>query len=278
MISMFEYLLVLISGFNVIYLAIELGTKAILSWGCTRSWPPILWAVFPICIHTLGAIAYRLTLDPSTRLKKAPIILHKQGSFFTDVPAGRTGQATPPRDTKSQTSTSTNDIPLLPVVSRVPPAPDFPPNQRTGSRFLALIQREFLPCAVHPDTVINNRMPLTDPSTRAKWGIGINCFAGFLSCMHLLYGTVVFASFNFIDIKDAVGNIAMRFLASCVVCRLVILIEIAGMRGARLALVAEREASGEHFATVTGIDANGNPIESSAAVHRRRHGGRAGKW
>lgn len=288
-ISICEYLLVLASGVNVIYLSIELGIKSILSWGCTRSWPAMLWAVFPIVIHTIGACGYRLTLDPSTRHKEPPVILHKQGSFFTEVARGSHTQIPMPNsDAKSQSSatTTTTDIPLLPIASSAgtAPAPAPAPSSSAGSRLLALIKRELLPCASHPTTVMSNRLPLTGPSTRAKIGILLNCLAGFLSCMHLLYGTVVFASLNFIDVLDAVREISMRFLASSVVCRLVILVEIAGMRGARMRMVAEgraqADAVGGGGAMGGKFDGDGNDAvddgQGVAAARRRRGNGRIG--
>jgi hypothetical protein len=244
-VSVIQYLLVLGSGANVLWLASELGVRAILSWGCTRSWPVMLWAGFPLVIHTFSAIGYRLTLDPSTRHIRPPVVLHKQDSFFTPPPPSRTASSLkePQQDNKhgpiaSITSTTTNEIPLLPLQM---PSTDVQVVENTpaSSRLWTVIKREFIPCAAHPDTVINNRLPLEHPNTRVKIGIALNCFAGFLSCMHLLYGTVVFASFNFIYVLDVISNISLRFLVSSIVCRLVILLEVAGMRGARMAAMAQ---------------------------------------
>lgn len=266
-----EYLLVLASGVNIVYLAVELGLKSILSWGCTRSWPPMLWAAFPIVIHVVGALGYRLTLDPSTQHKQAPVMLHKQASFFTHVAGSNHTPAVPGRENKSQSSTTTTDIPLLPMTSTgiITSLTSLPPP--SGSRILALIKRELLPCASHPDTVFNDRLPLSVPSTRAKIGILLNCFAGFLSCMHLLYGTVVFASLNFVDVLDAVREISMRFLASSVICRLVILVEIAGMRGARLRMVAEGKGQVDAVAAAGYAgDSLANPADQQIRTARRR--------
>ncbi|KPI37189.1 uncharacterized protein AB675_1565 [Cyphellophora attinorum] len=245
-VSVIQYLLVLGSGANVLWLAAELGVRSILSWGCTRSWPVMLWAAFPLVIHLFSTVGYRLTLDPTTRHVRPPVVLHKQDSFFTPPPPSRIASSLkdPPQADKSGpftsiTSTITNEIPLLPIQN---PSTDVQVVENTpaSSRLWTVIKREFIPCAAHPDTVINNRLPLEHPNTRVKVGIALNCFAGFLSCMHLLYGTVVFASFNFIYVLDVISNISLRFLVSSIVCRLVILLEIAGMRGARMAAMAQR--------------------------------------
>lgn len=253
-ISLLEYAVVLASATNVLYLSTTLGFRSICSWGCDRSWPPVLWAIFPLVIFMVGAQGYRLTLDPATRHKNAPVLLHKQGSFFTDYPTQRNPSPTvntPPADKTMPTTTAD------PIFSPQSYSPEPTPQGTTnfGSRVWALIKREVLPCAAHPDTVINNRLPLVAPNTRVKVGIMLNCVAGFLSCMHLLYGTVVFASFNFIEIIDVISNIALRYLASSIACRLVIMIEVAGMRGARMRMNAERQQNGNYPNAVDGAAA-----------------------
>jgi hypothetical protein len=46
---------------------------------------------------------------------------------------------------------------------------------------------------------------------------------------HIIYGTVVFASILFICAQDAV-SVVSRYLASALVCRVIVMIEISGMR------------------------------------------------
>ena len=65
-------------------------------------------------------------------------------------------------------------------------------------------------------------------------GVFLHCFAGFLCFIHLLFGTVTLSGLSFIHSLDALGDIAMRFLISSLACRFVVLVEIAGMRGARI--------------------------------------------
>jgi hypothetical protein len=251
-VSAVEYIAVAASGINMIWLSYELGTRAICSWGCTMSWPPLLWALFPFVIYALGVYSYRLTLDASKRsysiADPSSGYLNKQSSFFTSTSTSDTAQVSSntiggqPEPQKTTALPFSNDIHASANQHTTPHNPSF----------LSLIKRELLPCAAHPLTVINTRLPLSEHTTRAKFGIFVNCIAGFLSCMHLLYGTIVFSSFNFIDIPDAIGIVAMRFLASSVACRLVILVEIAGIRGARVKLVAEGIAQTEAIAEAAG--------------------------
>jgi hypothetical protein len=68
LVAVVQWVLVLASVVNTQWLAIELSRKSILSWGCTRAiWPTVLWSCFPLVTNGIGALGYRLTLDPKTR-------------------------------------------------------------------------------------------------------------------------------------------------------------------------------------------------------------------
>ena len=290
-ISAFEYLVVLASGVNVLVLCYQLAVRTVCSWGCTRSWPVLLWAVFTVVIHLFGSLGYRLTLDPATQYLGVPVLLHKTDSFFTVPPPVRKDSNLHASGNKvsgnGTTTTTTRDIPLLPLQGAQLPPRTTPPTMT--QRIWAKLIRELLPCAGHPDTVINNRMPLAHPNTRVKVGIALNCVAGFLSCLHLLYGTVVFASFNFIHVLDALASVACRLLASCIACRLVILIEVAGMRGARMAAMSGGQTHPSNQALAnSGLVVSGDPHGTSGVNfvgpddhlppnHKRRHQRRFGR-
>jgi len=71
----------------------------------------------------------------------------------------------------------------------------------------------------------------------------LNWAAVLLAYAHWISGTLVFSSTLFIGTLDAVAVIA-RYLASALLCRMILLVELAGMRGveeadtARLSSVA----------------------------------------
>jgi hypothetical protein len=277
-ISAFEYLMVFVAGANMLWLAYDLGTRSINNWACTASWPPLLWALFPVVIHMIGVYGYRLTLHRSDQFLSAPpLTLEKQRSFFTSpVRTQSSHNALPPPSSEGKTaSVSGNEIPLLPM-STTPVSPGVTKSTSSDSGLLGFLKREILPCAAHPLTVINNRLPISSPSTRAKLGILLNCVAGFLSCLHLLFGTVVFSSLNFIDMMDAFCSVTLRFLASSTIARLIILVEIAGIRGARLRLLMEGKTHGDAIVVTNhaGPPANGTDQGGAQARHRKRSNGR----
>lgn len=59
-------------------------------------------------------------------------------------------------------------------------------------------------------------------------GIGLNFFTGLLGFCHIVFGTAVFSSLLFIRIDEAIFQV-LRFLLSCMICRLILYFEIAGM-------------------------------------------------
>ena len=73
------------------------------------------------------------------------------------------------------------------------------------------------------------------PETRIA--VYLNWVAVILAYAHWIFGTLVFSSTLFIGTLDAFGVIA-RYLASALVCRMILLVELAGIRG-----VEENETS-----------------------------------
>ncbi|KAL9613066.1 MAG: hypothetical protein Q9167_002365 [Letrouitia subvulpina] len=65
----------------------------------------------------------------------------------------------------------------------------------------------------------------------ARIAVCLNWIAVILAYAHWIFGTLVFSSTLFIGTLDALGVIA-RYLASALICRTILLIELAGIRGA----------------------------------------------
>ena len=226
-VALVEYILVLASIVNTLSLCIQISHHAVLSWGCTRTWPTIVWALVPLFINLIASIGYHLTLD-----RKRARNMHAD-SRHDMLPPERTYSFFTRPDSKTGTTTTVS--PPTPP----PKHPIHPPLITSPSffhRFLFWIKRELSPSASHPPALrANLSATLPHLSPRLIIGILLHCFAGFLSCFHLLYGTVTFSGLLFIDTLDAIGQIAMRLLASALVCRFVGLVEVAGMRGGILA-------------------------------------------
>ena len=60
--SILQYLLAMAAIVNMMQIAIELGRKTILAWGCTFDWGPLVWSLIPIVIHSLAAAMYNVEI------------------------------------------------------------------------------------------------------------------------------------------------------------------------------------------------------------------------
>lgn len=237
-VSTAEYVLVVAAVVNTLDLAVRLSHRAILTWGCTRTWPTIIWAIVPLVIQSIASLGYRLTLDHSGRSQSRYPPSEGSGDSKNDMSL-TTVSRTHSFFSRSETSDIKN-----PSRAAVAPSLDASTVQRSHDappvpfmkRLVYWPSRELTPCACHPPALpsrVTNFLP--HPSTRVTVGVLLFCIGGFLAFFHLLYGTVTFSGLLFIDTLDAIGQIAMRFLASALICRFVTLVEIAGMRGALLA-------------------------------------------
>lgn len=93
---------------------------------------------------------------------------------------------------------------------------------RLGSYFWTLVKMEILP------TVNRERGPiLTVPSTATA--ILLQIIASALAFVHVVLGTMILSSLVFVGFHDTLRIIA-RFIASALVCRGILMFELAGIR------------------------------------------------
>jgi hypothetical protein len=178
-----QYLLALGTIANVMSTSIELGDKAILAWGCTTTFLPLLWTCLASVIHVIAAASYIVArrsvrdklLDEGNQLaghlrSKRQMILHFVAKLWHELRRETTLCAN--KDTKDQDST-------VPVPT---------------------------------------------------WAVLLNIVAGCCSFIHIVFGTIVFSSFQFVSVWDVLNQILWRYALSTVICRLVLIIELAGLR------------------------------------------------
>ena len=216
-VSTMQYALALACVVNTVHMASQLSDHAVISWGCTRTWPMFVWVFVPMVIHGLAALGYRFTLERSTPSISEGVKI--ANTFFTRVLAADNDRKEPQAQhlVLGQPGEESTHIQSL---------------GRSASRS-GRFRREWLPSAAHIDAIWL-RLPCENPSGRVSIGILLSCIAGFLSFFHLLYGTVAFSGLLFVDALDAISQVMLRFLASSMLCRFIVLVEIAGMRGAVL--------------------------------------------
>ena len=85
------------------------------------------------------------------------------------------------------------------------------------------VKTEYLLCANQGEWVLKDEAP-------GYVTVAVNFLATLIGSIHVIFGIVVFASLLFVSLQDAI-LVSVRYLASILVCRLVLKFEIAGARG-----------------------------------------------
>lgn len=90
--------------------------------------------------------------------------------------------------------------------------------------------------------------PLSDRPTEVPLtAIFLNTAAGGLAFVHILGGTAVFSSLQFVSMANALDPILWRLVLSALVCRLILVVELAGLRAlSSTALIASQDQDAHH--------------------------------
>ena len=149
---------------------------------------------------------------------------------------------------------------------------------RPKTRWLERLRHEFTPCVSHEKLVLK-------PKDESYSFVFASWFASLATVVHLLFGTVAFSSLAFIgefcpsnaffcDQKNSqlmlihgLGfsdsfKIISRMIASAVVCRAVLMFELAGMRNAMVSPIKEQPAV-EDIQYVANVSKNAIPLTVS---------------
>ncbi|KAI3390845.1 hypothetical protein diail_8548 [Diaporthe ilicicola] len=101
----------------------------------------------------------------------------------------------------------------------------------TWRRLQSVMCAEFTPCA-------NQEVP-TQVVQRGKDSIParavvLHIIAGCASFVHLAFGTIIFSSLLFISVWDVLNRILWRFVLATFVARLILIVEVAGLRASNI--------------------------------------------
>jgi len=161
----------------------------------------------PIFIHLIGTVPYLMGSKRSGNLYASPWLQSDLGMHIQDAQLGSR------KENSSHLNKSSLPKPAL---------------QSTHARFIWRMKRyiieEMTICACRPPVLLssNIKVPL--------WCVVFNTTASLIGLVHIIFGTIVLSSVYFIRIETAVYCI-VRFIVSAVICRLILIVEFAGMRG-----------------------------------------------
>ena len=198
LVSMIEYVMALVAAGLVLFTSINLSQKSILAWGCTANFLPVLWTSLASIVHIIAAASYLVVKLQSHRLREK----HKSGDLAVQEPLmDRSGRL----QTKHETV-------------------------KKGYNFawaLKLIERETKICAnrkIHKD---ENDLKVP------RAAVLLNIAAGCCGFVHVVLGTIVLSSMQLVSVADVLNQVLWRWIISTVVCRLILIFELAGLRTAK---------------------------------------------
>ncbi|KAF1952895.1 hypothetical protein CC80DRAFT_571289 [Byssothecium circinans] len=67
-ISVFQYVFAMLAIINLIATSVELGRKTVVSWRCSASWLPLMWAITPIACYAPAVLSFELYRRKATAL------------------------------------------------------------------------------------------------------------------------------------------------------------------------------------------------------------------
>lgn len=94
-------------------------------------------------------------------------------------------------------------------------------------RLRSVLKAEFMTCANHEVPVQVTRR---DQGSIPAKAVALNILAGAASFIHLALGTIIFSSLVFISVWDVLNCILWRFVLATCIARLILIIEVAGLR------------------------------------------------
>lgn len=197
-ISLLEYVFAIGASVNMINTSWELGIKSVLDWSCTTYFVPLIWTFIPLFCHVLGAASISIMRAQERRRQKQ------------EVP----GLA---QSTRSSASAKKDCTIAARVAGRMK---SFPATVRQ------LLEAEGTICANRSAEAKLPRMPKEAPSH----AVLLNVAAGVIGLIHIIFGILIFFSLLFVAVSDVMKQVLTRHLASTVVCKLILIFELAGLR------------------------------------------------
>lgn len=198
--ALFEYALAALSVANVGLTCYELGVQSISNVMSDVAPAPLVWAILVVPIHLVGYLGMR------RRVRRAGVYQTRRRAGDADVTEG--ARADRPPKSKNTVGVSESEEAGL----------------RGSARRLLwrLGQQETMPSVAQERMVLEFRH-------EDKLFILLHWFLSTGIICHIIFGTFLLSSYLFMGPKDGLSVVG-RLMASVLVCRIILMYEIAGMR------------------------------------------------
>jgi hypothetical protein len=214
----------------MIYLVFQLSVSSVLSWGCTRTWPLYFWLFLPVIFHLLASAGYSLTLKKSSGRNAGQNDTNDTSEHQITLLASASRQTSDGAE-KSRPQIAEQQDSNAPRPGKTSLRHKL---SRTFEAWKTSIRREFTSCVGQLKTHLPSRTWKSDPR-EVKFGVGLSDLATFFAFFHMIFAIVTFSGLLFVTAIDAIGSIGMRLVVSSLVCRVIVMVEIAGLRGGHMA-------------------------------------------
>ncbi|KAI1413037.1 hypothetical protein F5Y13DRAFT_40747 [Hypoxylon sp. FL1857] len=195
LISAIQYVLAVIAATNVIATMVAVGRNTTLAWACTTQFAPLLWAVLALFVASVAMVG--------TLLIK---------------------RACPPEDRQCNKTRS---------------HPRHCTNIGHIQRLSALILGKLGEIIRSETTICANRNDRAYCHSKEKHpkipkvAVFLHILAGCMSFVLFLFGTAVFSALQLVTFIDAFIRVIARLIASSVICRLILIFELSGLRASK---------------------------------------------
>lgn len=211
--SLVQYTVAIGAIVNGMMTSIEVGRKSILAFACTTTYAPLVWSSIPSVIHLLSVLSYFIARKVAQRRISKERLSEEAANSKTSVEnniesaPNHTAQATSPFQTP-------------------PPSKQQQVFHKIWRSCRHALTNEFTVCANHSKSNVVQVQDKTVPRISVLLAIT----AGLMNFFHVTLGIIIFSSLQLIAVEDVFKRVLCRYIVSSTACRLLLIIEMAGLK------------------------------------------------
>lgn len=235
MMSLAQYIVAIGAIVNGMMTSIEVGRKSLLAFACTTTYAPLVWSTIPSVIHLVAVLSYFIARKVAQRRISTEQLLDGAEN--------------------SKSSSENIESALNHTTTQTPPSSHTPLQHRFHKVWRschAALANEITVCANHSKS--HNIQDKTVPRISVLLAIT----AGLMNFFHVTLGIIIFSSLQLIAVEDVFKRVLCRYIVSSTACRLLLIIEMSGLKNS-LEADADADSAGGGGGGVEDLAFNNSP-------------------